>query len=852
MIPRRLRLRNFLSYRDCTLDFTGLHVATLSGRNGNGKSALLDAITWALWGQARGRIEDDRIFHGESEMLVELDFEVSGDIFRVVRKRTRGRSAGALDCFQLDAQGRPRATSGGTMRETQAELDRRLHMDHTTFVNSAFLVQGHSNEFSTQTPAKRKEVLRKVLGLDRYEELAGHAHDRRRSTEVEAAAEERQIADGAPLLDAAPAVEADLAEVARKREAVGVSLREAEEEATALRLAAAEHDRRECAATEAEERLAEHNENVERRTAAIAALEGELATVTETLGRAPAIELAYRQLCDARDEDRSLARLAAEAAEIERTVTAAEYEIARERTRLETRLARLAEDRAAAVKLAGGLAALRAKETLVKEDRDRLAALDTDLHTAREEASEDQRRQAASDADARSYREQAQALKEREAALEEAEGAALCPVCRKPLSPQELHDTVAQYRRERRQLGEQYRAAQAAAKEAGAAAERGQERIAALQRERVALDSHLLARERDLSASLAEARKAERDIPELDDEIGELRGCIDGEAFAVEARARLANEGARLAALAYDRDAHAQAHERLMALEPAEPAFRELTRAQEQASGLGERIAQAREEQRRDAEARDASKAALAEARAALDASADVSARLAAAEDALAERKAQASALGERHGQLEERRAALDRLAARVEEAKGRLAAASDATRLHTELAQALGRNGVQAMLIEQSLPELERIANSLLDRMTDGRIQTALATQRANASGKTVETLDIRISDDLGTRDYEMYSGGEKFRVDFALRIALSRLLAARSGAALPTLIIDEGFGTQDEEGRDRLVEAINAISDDFRLILLVTHIEELRERFDRRIEVTKDAERGSQTRVV
>ena len=114
------------------------------------------------------------------------------------------------------------------------------------------------------------------------------------------------------------------------------------------------------------------------------------------------------------------------------------------------------------------------------------------------------------------------------------------------------------------------------------------------------------------------------------------------------------------------------------------------------------------------------------------------------------------------------------------------------------------------------------------------------------------METLDIRISDDLGTRDYEMYSGGEKFRVDFALRIALSRLLAARSGATLPTLIIDEGFGTQDEEGRDRLVEAITTISDDFRLILLVTHIEELRERFDRRIEVTKDAERGSQARVV
>lgn len=155
-------------------------------------------------------------------------------------------------------------------------------------------------------------------------------------------------------------------------------------------------------------------------------------------------------------------------------------------------------------------------------------------------------------------------------------------------------------------------------------------------------------------------------------------------------------------------------------------------------------------------------------------------------------------------------------------------------------------------MLIEQAIPELESAANALLDRMTDGAIRVSLATQRASASGQTRETLDIRIADGLGERGYEMYSGGEAFRVDFALRIALSRLLAARSGAALPTLIIDEGFGTQDAEGIDRLVDAIAGIGNEFRLILLVTHIEELKERFERRIEVEKDEVRGSIARVV
>jgi exonuclease SbcC len=95
------------------------------------------------------------------------------------------------------------------------------------------------------------------------------------------------------------------------------------------------------------------------------------------------------------------------------------------------------------------------------------------------------------------------------------------------------------------------------------------------------------------------------------------------------------------------------------------------------------------------------------------------------------------------------------------------------------------------------------------------------------------------------------MYSGGEAFRINFALRIALSRLLARRAGAPLPTLIIDEGFGSQDSAGRERLVEAIRAIQDDFRCVLVVTHLDELRDAFPVRIEVQKTPE-GSTAVVV
>ena len=112
-------------------------------------------------------------------------------------------------------------------------------------------------------------------------------------------------------------------------------------------------------------------------------------------------------------------------------------------------------------------------------------------------------------------------------------------------------------------------------------------------------------------------------------------------------------------------------------------------------------------------------------------------------------------------------------------------------------------------------------------------------------------ETLEILITDPYGTREYEMFSGGEAFRINFSIRLALSRLLAQRAGSRLQTLVIDEGFGSQDDEGRARLAEAITAVQDDFEKILVITHLTELKEAFPARIEVAKTAS-GSHIEVV
>ncbi|MEA2022061.1 MAG: SMC family ATPase, partial [Candidatus Caldatribacteriota bacterium] len=171
---------------------------------------------------------------------------------------------------------------------------------------------------------------------------------------------------------------------------------------------------------------------------------------------------------------------------------------------------------------------------------------------------------------------------------------------------------------------------------------------------------------------------------------------------------------------------------------------------------------------------------------------------------------------------------------------------------IYEKLIVAFGKNGIQALIIENVLPEIEEEANDILARLTNQRTQISIESLRDLKSGESRETLDIIISDELGNRDYELYSGGESFRIDFALRIALSKLLTRRAGAKLRTLVMDEGFGTQDEEGIDNLVQAIEAISNDFDKILVITHLESLKTVFPVRIEVTKLPEIGSRYKVI
>ena len=129
---------------------------------------------------------------------------------------------------------------------------------------------------------------------------------------------------------------------------------------------------------------------------------------------------------------------------------------------------------------------------------------------------------------------------------------------------------------------------------------------------------------------------------------------------------------------------------------------------------------------------------------------------------------------------------------------------------LYTKLARAFKE--IPVLIMENALPDVEDLANELLGRLTGGRISIRFETQKeAKTTGNVSDTLDIIVSDELGERPYEGWSGAERFDVDLSIRLAISKFLAKRAGARIETLIIDEGASCLDAQGREHFTEAVS-----------------------------------------
>lgn len=1017
MVPVRLTLQNFLSYGEKapTLEFDTFHVACLSGGNGQGKSALLDAMTWSLWGEARKssgnrKPDDDLLRIGTQEMEVRFEFALDGVRHLVTRsyyKTASGKSTTSNLEFSVfdETKGEFHSLTAPSMRETQARIDERLGLDYETFINSTFLLQGRSDEFTKKRPAERKEILGKILALDRFDRYREEASARNRAAKKEV---ERLEAEQARLMQALASEsewKQERAVVAERVETFTTARQNAAEALAAAERALSDLDASAREKVAHEEALASLATQAKQRTSEIEALTGRLDEAEALIARADAVEAAHerhrglteeRSLLDrkqqrrqefAEQRQRLRMEMQRKQSELEARVQQMAAKAASERERLSDERERLGNREAIAEKkkaareagqeveelralravrrekerridvidkllasemgnLKGRLNELKLRAAALQEKLSEAASLEATRREMQRKVAEretlERRREALREkgAEARAQREslakqvgaEARAIENAEARIERlrAETAAECPTCGTELTEvhretvetsiqaeistirdrksryekrlADLDETLEVLRRTYREVEQKRSELESAPAELARVMDRIEQQ-GELESQRIAAQKDIRELEAQITnqsfrpklrAERTELEEALRDMPFDEERFNQLQsvaaqadhwarqhrelervaeqaaaraGAIErmeaerqtlaeslasGEAVA-GVKERLAAVEARIEEVDYDGERHEVVRRELAELAEAPADYASLREARRNRSEWTERrkrlLKQAEgaleERERRTAEVERLTKAltertALARKR---DAAKEAEAKAA---DSLSEAQTRLGALQER----------LDRCARDRETlatVKRELKAAQRSRSITKHLRSAFGKHGIPSLIIEETLPEIEQRTNELLDRLTDGRTQIALETLAEKKTGGTKETLDIRITDEGGMpRAYETYSGGEAFRVNFALRIALAQMLAERAGTRIRTLVVDEGFGTQDKEGVQNLIASIDRIREDFDKILVVTHLDELKNAFPVRIEVTKEPVTGSTFEIV
>jgi len=851
MIPIKLSLRNFMPYRDNVppLYFDGIHTACISGDNGNGKSALIDAMTWALWGKTRNtsKSDDPLIHQGQTEMEVEFDFAVSEQVYRIIRKHSkpkrRGSSGRTILEFQIATGDGFKSISADSITQTQQKIIDTLHMDYATFINSAFLRQGHADEFTNQPPIKRKEVLGNILGLSFYDELEEQAKELAKEQETEKSQLDSTIQDINSELAQKPVYEAELEQAQTGLAQIEKAMTEQESRLKSLRQEKEVLENRKQQLSQLEEHIAETKRELERWDDQLEQHRSRLQEYEKVIAQRSAIEEGYTQLTEARRQNDELNQKLGSLVKLRDNKSQLEMSIERAQAAL------IAEHKLAQSKITE----LEAKSAKLPQLKNELQQAEAQLHQlAEQEEILNKKKQTSQELRAQvSYLESSQTSLER--AIEEiiekinllsTQAEAKCPLCETELGEDGLKRIETKYTVDRDSKSNSLKSNQA--------------ELASKKIELKALESEISPLESKLNQDKASAQSkvsllnqgineiqaADNQLNQERKRLTEIELSLAKKDFAATEQQVLAQIEAELTKLDYDSQQHEQVRHRLAELEQYESPKRKLEEADRlfsQEKEAAHKAEEASQELRQRLEVDHQKGQDLSRELEALPRLTSDFTQAETESQALAAQQKQAQELMwgvksklERCSELEIKR----------REKEGLLTQASREEKIYKDLAQAFGKKGIQALLIETALPEIEAEANRLLARMTDNRMHVKIETQRETKKGDVIETLDINIADELGTRNYEMFSGGEAFRIDFAVRIALSKLLARRAGAPLPTLIIDEGFGTQDSSGIEKLKEAINSIQDDFDKILVITHIEELRDAFPTRIDVIKTAQ--------
>lgn len=787
-----LQMVNFRQHCESRIDFD-LGLTGIIGPNGAGKSTILEAVAWALYGMsaARGTRDSIRFSRAGSRagVKVELDFDLGGHRYRVVRGLTSAE-------LYLDGASVPIANSLTSVTEL---IRRRLGMSREEFFNTYFTGQKELSVMAAMGPSERAQFLSRVLGYEKLRTAQVLVRDRRRVIAAEIAG----LRTGMPDADAVARA------LAETRERVEAARRRAE---------AAEAKRQSCEAALAG--VAPRWEAMQKERERLQELLSELRVAeSEEAGARRELERLQRELADTAVARAELERLAEELtplADIAHEFQQMEdllREEGRRRTltdtirALEEDLARLRERRekiATAPKLEEEVTVLlEAKRQELEEIEGQLEARRTEWVRDRQEA--ETKRQA--------LRGQFQELREQRERLVAAGEEGTCPTCARPLGGhfRSVLDLLDSQIETVRVDGNYYKMRIDQLEEMPGDVKALDERRRATFNDVGALERRLAKVQlavQEMAQVARELGAKETRLSALQNELTAIPGGYDATRHA-ELRieiSRLTPLDARAARLGAQIDREPQLH-------------RERHRAEETARSLATRIAGLR--QRRD-EVR-FSEPEYAALRVEHE---KASAEVRASElDAVAAR-----------GDVENARAAREaaeqaqRELAKVQE---RLQALQRDRRMHDELDRAY--SDMRTDLNQALRPEISELASAFLTELTDARYSEIELDDQYNI---------IVLEDGVPK---PVISGGEEDMANLVLRLAISQMIADRAGQAFSLLILDEIFGSLDESRRQGVIELLRRLQDRFEQVILITHIESVREGLDRVISVRYSEENGA-----
>ncbi len=796
MRPLRLQLEGFTCFRDRQepLQLEGLDLFAISGPTGAGKSSLLDAMIFALFGRVprMGKVGlGELISLGRDRMAVVLDFRLGDRTYRVTRTAHRTRSSQALLDELRDELEQPLAEGVKTVDE---EVKQLLGFDYDTFTRAVILPQGEFAAFLKGRPGEQQKILRDLLRLHVFETMRRLAGEERRRLEAAADGDRRRIDED--FADATP------------------------------------------------EELAKRRQQAEELAKQLAVTEDALRQLRETVDRRRRQLVRVRELLEPRDKARQRAKQLAERQERE---TAKSRALTERRQGLVKRGEELARDLSGArseLEAIGYDAELDARLDGVREAAaslsDRRRALQRHTAEAAELAADGRKLQAEAEKRTAEETRAEEAVRaaeverrERELALREAEHRNHVGLLRRELAPgepcpvcEQTVDAPPKFAAppELDALERELRTARSADDEA-------RRRLDAARGATAALRARIEALLQQLEAAGRKTEELESAIADeslrLEEQVGDKIAADQGETVEVRILAAVAR-------VAKQRAEHAAAEERRSRLErQTAEAEQQRRHVEEEAAKLEERLHElaqelaAAEKEVADYERRireiGAEEGLEAEEK-----------ELVELEKRAGEGRHQIGALQGSLGDLERR------IARRAELEKGLEEVAASHQRMR-QMTLDLRSDRFEAYLLEKTFRELVAGASVRLMDLSQRY------TLEFGSGG--FQVLD---HDNAGQpRSTDTLSGGETFLASVSLALELSEQIQREAGAvSLDSIFIDEGFGSLDPETLEIVTEAIESLPVGGRMVGIITHIPELTRRLPHRIWVDKSTA-GSRYRV-